>query len=449
MGRDKALIEIDGLPLWQRQLRVLEELQPAEIFLSGLLPCDRYPHIPDACDHAGPLGGIVASLRICSTPLLVVLAIDLPQMTSGFLQELLSLSAASCGVVPGMPDRLEPLAAVYPRLVRALAEDSLRSGDYSMQEFCRRALAAGLVRLKEIEQKIEPLFFNMNTPNDLDALRSNRPSEPGGDALPSILTTNLIRHDAKAGNESRTDQVAVEEPLEIRIEGRSIAVVMRTPGHDRELAAGFLLSENIVQGAPDIFDITQCGSATADNLVDVALTNPKSFDPSKLTRNVFSSSSCGICSKATIEAVRQNFPAIENACRVSAQMLLTLPNALRENQETFNRTGGLHACALFDLDGNLKTIREDVGRHNALDKLIGQALLRKELPLSDRVLFLSGRVSFEMMQKALAAGIPIVAAISAPTSLAVEFARESNQTLVGFIRGETMNIYAGNERIVA
>jgi FdhD protein len=259
-------------------------------------------------------------------------------------------------------------------------------------------------------------------------------------------TESILRFAAGATVE-RADELAAEEPLEIRIEGHSVAVVMRTPGHDRELAAGFLVSENLVRGPTDIFEITLCGSTKEDSVVNVTLKNPESFDPQKLTRNVFSSSSCGVCSKATIDAVRLSFPPIVTDSQVSAETLLRLPQVLRERQETFNQTGGLHACALFDSNGNLQEIREDVGRHNALDKLIGHAVLANRLPLHDQVLLLSGRISFEMMQKALAAGIPIVAAISAPTSLAVEFARESNQTLVGFLRGETMNIYAGAERI--
>lgn len=258
-------------------------------------------------------------------------------------------------------------------------------------------------------------------------------------------TISLQRYEQSTAQE-RPDLVAIEEPLEIRIEGHSIAVVMRTPGHDRELAAGFIVTENLVRSPNDIFDITQCGAA-GDQVVNVTLRNPTAFDAAKLTRNVFSSSSCGVCSKATIEAVRQSFPPVVSSATIAPQTLLMLPQRLRDNQETFERTGGLHACALFDLTGGLVAIREDVGRHNALDKLIGRAFLNGELPLRDCVLFLSGRVSFEMMQKALAAGVPIVAAISAPTSLAVEFARESNQTLVGFVRGETMNVYAGAERI--
>jgi FdhD protein len=259
----------------------------------------------------------------------------------------------------------------------------------------------------------------------------------------------VLRYSRSEGAAERSDHLAAEEPLEIRIEGHSVAVVLRTPGHDRELAAGFLVTENLIRTRDDIFDVTQCGSSAADQVVNVTLRNPGAFNPARLTRHVFSSSSCGVCSKATIEAVRQQFAPVESDCRVSAETILKLPARLRDQQRTFDQTGGLHACALFDLGGELLELREDVGRHNALDKLIGHALLEGTLPLRDRVLFLSGRVSFEMMQKALAADIPIVAAISAPTTLAVDFARENNQTLIGFVRGETMNVYAGASRVIA
>ncbi len=240
-----------------------------------------------------------------------------------------------------------------------------------------------------------------------------------------------------------TDFLAAEEPLEIRVEGHSVAIVMRTPGEDRELAAGFLVTEGLVHAAGDIVDII-CDS---HNVINVRLQKPESVDLKKLTRHVFTSSSCGICSKASIEAVRQQFPRIQDPCEVEPGVLLGLPQSLAASQETFRRTGGLHACALFDLTGKLLALREDVGRHNALDKAVGWALLGNRLPLRQHVLLLSGRTSFEMMQKALAAGIPIVAAISAPSSLAAEFAQESGQTLVGFLRGERMNIYAGASRV--
>ena len=224
---------------------------------------------------------------------------------------------------------------------------------------------------------------------------------------------------------------------------------MRTPGHDRELAAGFVLTEGIVREAKEIFEITSCLTTTrrAENVVNVALTDPTRFDAAKLSRHVFSSSSCGICGKATIEAAMQQFLPIESAPTIDPRTILQLPAKLASAQQIFQRTGGLHACALFDLSGELLLLREDVGRHNALDKLIGHELLANHLPLGDCILLLSGRVSFEMTQKALAAGIAIVAAISAPSSLAVEFARANNQTLVGFLRGETMNVYAGAERV--
>jgi len=259
-----------------------------------------------------------------------------------------------------------------------------------------------------------------------------------------------------------TDFLAAEEPLEIRVENHSIAVVMRTPGEDRELAAGFLVTEGMIRSIDDVKEIrhrphcwskdrsSENGSAlvrSEGNVIDVWLKNPASIDLQKLSRHVFTSSSCGICSKASIEAVRQQFPPLESFCEVDPQVIVELPEALAAAQETFKRTGGLHACALFDLTGRLLALREDVGRHNALDKVIGWALLEGRLPLSEHILLLSGRTSFEMMQKSLAGGVPIVAAISAPSSLAVEFARDSGQTLVGFLRGERMNIYSGAERV--
>ena len=262
-------------------------------------------------------------------------------------------------------------------------------------------------------------------------------------------SVEVVRYQDGKPLPARRDEVAVEEPLEIRVEGQSVAIVMRTPGHDRELAAGFALTEGIVRGGSDIFEITSCLTTErpSDNIVNIALADPARFDPTKFSRHVFSSSSCGICGKATIEAAMQQFPPIESAPAVDAKTLLSLPAKLAAAQQTFQRTGGLHACALFDAGGELLLLREDVGRHNALDKLIGHQLLAKQLPSGNCILLLSGRVSFEMTQKALAAGIGIITAISAPTSLAVEFARANNQTLIGFLRGETMNVYAGTERI--
>lgn len=269
--------------------------------------------------------------------------------------------------------------------------------------------------------------------------------------MPAATSIRLLRYEEGQPAGEKSDEVATEEPLEIRVEGRSLAVVMRTPGHDRELAAGFLLTEGVIKSAKDIFDIATCvavGAAGKGNAVDVALTHPGSFDFEKLTRHVFTSSSCGICSKASIDAVLKHRKRLTDPVRVPASVLLSLPQKLARKQPTFRSTGGLHACALFDAAGKRIAVREDIGRHNALDKLVGGALLEKRTPLRGHIVLLSGRASFEMMQKAHAGGVAVVAAISAPSSLAVEFARESGQTLAGFVRGHSMNLYAGAERIV-
>ncbi|MEQ1749101.1 MAG: formate dehydrogenase accessory sulfurtransferase FdhD [Prosthecobacter sp.] len=244
------------------------------------------------------------------------------------------------------------------------------------------------------------------------------------------------------------DVTAREEPLEIRVEGRSVAVVMRTPGHDEELVAGFLVSEGVIKSARDILEISQCPSTgnTHGNVVDVLL-GAVVVNWDNLTRHVFSASSCGICGKTSIESVFQSFPPVTSDVRVSPELITTLPAKLRAAQETFSQTGGLHASAIFNEHGKMLVLREDVGRHNALDKVLGHGLQNNLLPFSRHILLVSGRVSFELMQKALAAGVPIVAAISAPSSLAVEFAQTSGQTLIGFLRGQTMNVYTHPERV--
>lgn len=248
------------------------------------------------------------------------------------------------------------------------------------------------------------------------------------------------------------DFLVKEEPLEIRIEGHSVAVVMRTPGHDQELAAGFMITEGLIQRAEDIFEISNCPSSSenpeAENMVDVLLKNKDAIDFKKLTRHVFSSSSCGICGKATIESVFQNFPPVRSSFKVARKVIANLPEKLRSSQDTFELTGGLHASGIFNASGELLTLREDVGRHNAVDKVIGHALLNNSLPFSEHILLVSGRISFEIVQKALAARIPIIAAISAPSSLAVTFGEEAGQTLIGFLRDQRMNIYSHPQRIV-
>jgi FdhD protein len=258
-----------------------------------------------------------------------------------------------------------------------------------------------------------------------------------------------IRVQSAAGiNRRRSDRVAVEEPLEIRVQGRSVAVTMRTPGHDRELAAGFLLSEGIIRSRGDLMDILHCRAAAApDNTLNVFLAPSVQLDFARLTRHVFATSSCGLCGKASIASVHQHFPPVKANLRVAAKTLARLPGRMRPAQQTFAQTGGLHAAAVFDAQGNLLVLREDVGRHNAVDKVLGCGLLEERLPFDSHILLVSGRASFEILQKALAARIPIVCAVSAPSSLAVDFARASGQTLVGFLRGRVMNIYAVPDRV--
>ena len=258
---------------------------------------------------------------------------------------------------------------------------------------------------------------------------------------------SIWRWYADAGVEVGRDELAAEEPLEIRLRGRPVSVTMRTPDHDDELAAGFLLTEGIITGRRDLVRIEPCSRNEQENVLNVVLGPEVAVDFGRLTRNVFASSSCGLCGKASIEAVHQSFKPVNSDLLLDASTLLALPAKLRGGQTTFERTGGLHAAAVFDQAGELVVVREDIGRHNAVDKVLGHGLLHGLLPFDRHLLLVSGRASFEITQKALAARIPVVAAVSAPSSLAVEFARESGQTLVGFLRGSRMNVYAHPQRI--
>jgi FdhD protein len=261
----------------------------------------------------------------------------------------------------------------------------------------------------------------------------------------SIDSQKIIRRKRDGALEYLPDELTIEEPLEIRIGRKTIATTMRTPGHDEELAAGFLLSEAIVRNRDQIASL----SSGSDNRVIVDLADSVKVKLSSTQRLGTISSSCGLCGKTSLDAIRQNFPAITSTkIRIDIQTLLSLPEKLRNAQSDFVRTGGLHAAGIFNVKGELKIAREDIGRHNAVDKAIGRALLDDLLPLEEHVLLVSGRASFEIMQKALAGGVPIVAAVSAPSSLAVEFARDSNQTLIGFLRPPSFNIYSHIEHVI-
>jgi len=267
-----------------------------------------------------------------------------------------------------------------------------------------------------------------------------------------ITARRRVTRIAEDSREIRFDSLVAEEPLEIRVGGRSLAVTMRTPGNDFELATGFLLSEGLIAGSADVATISYCPGpdVQAFNVLDVALTPGVSPPPAEAARPFVTTSSCGLCGKASIDSVRSKSPygVASDPLRVSASVLCDLPGRLREAQTVFERTGGLHAAGLFDAGGGLVCVREDVGRHNAFDKVIGWAAMNRRLPLRGHMILASGRASFELVQKTLMAGVPLLAAVSAPSNLAAELAEEAGMTLVGFLRGDTMNVYAGAERVV-
>jgi FdhD protein len=252
---------------------------------------------------------------------------------------------------------------------------------------------------------------------------------------------------------TKDDYLAAEEPLEIRVGPNPLSVTMRTPGHDLELAAGFLLTEGFIQTREQILNLENVEPTAEDNIkrgnvIEATLSAESTPDFDKMRRHFFASSSCGICGKASIDAVRSRLLTTPNPdFRIDSELLTELPEALRAAQDVFQRTGGLHAAALFDTSGHLLVVREDIGRHNAVDKVIGWALLDHRVPLGNAVLLVSGRGGFEIVQKALVAGIPVLASVSAPSSLAVQLARELRMTLVGFLRGRRFVIYSGEERI--
>ncbi len=248
------------------------------------------------------------------------------------------------------------------------------------------------------------------------------------------------------GSTERADAVVVEEPLEIRMGERSIAVTMRTPGHDPELALGFLVTEGIIRDPDVVLGVSNCTGNP--NVVEVRTEPGAEGIRLPETRHFYATSSCGLCGKASIDAIRVQAPALqEHPLRITSSLLHDLPDRLRKGQQLFDATGALHGAGLFDLAGDPLCIREDVGRHNAVDKIVGWAAAEGRLPLHDHILLVSGRAGFEIVQKAFVAGIPIVGAISGPSSLAVELARDSGMTLVAFLRDDGMNVYSGPERI--
>ncbi len=269
-----------------------------------------------------------------------------------------------------------------------------------------------------------------------------------------LTTPRSVVRVTAAGRVSRPDVLAVEEPLELRVGGKALAVTMRTPGHDVELAHGFLLSEGVIGARGDVLDARYCGSLDEDgrntyNVLDVNLAPHVPPPDPGVERNFYTTSSCGVCGKASLDAVRlrTRFSPAFDPVEVEPAVLAALPDALRARQRVFDRTGGLHGAGLFTPDGTPLVVREDVGRHNAVDKVLGWALLQGRVPAGGLVLVVSGRTSFELVQKAVMAGVPVLAAVSAPSSLAVELAADAGITLVGFLRGDGCNVYTCTERI--
>ena len=258
---------------------------------------------------------------------------------------------------------------------------------------------------------------------------------------------HVLRWEAGRSVRRTKDELAAEEPLEIQVDTQPVVVTMRTPGHDDELAAGFLLTEGLVRSRQEILKIVPYVRNESGNVLDVFLAPGVQVDFAQLKRHVFASSSCGLCGKATIDSVHRHFKKLKSKLTVPVKTLLGLPEKLRGGQSAFDLTGGLHAAAIFNTRGRLIVLREDVGRHNAVDKVLGFGLLNGLLPFDRHILMVSGRASFEIMQKALAARVPVVAAVSAPSSLAVQFAVESGQTLAGFVRGDRLNVYSRPDRV--
>lgn len=438
-GRDKAFLDWRGLPLYVSQLRKLASLGPGRLWLSTREE-QPFPEILEGVTRVvdkvldlGPLGGLRNVMAASDAPLVLVLAVDLPKMEAAYLSRLLGHGG---GIVPRTVRGWEPLVALYPRAeMLGLIDEHLSAGRRRLQDLLDDAAGRGLIEAMPVAENELALFANLNSPDDLASIEEGAHDE----------AARIARYRVDGGFVRTIDRVAAEEPLAIRVNVANVAVTMRTPGHDDELATGFLFTEGVIGSADEIAEIVHCPDVDPEgigNTLDVRLRGET--DLSRLTRHVFTSSSCGVCGKATIEAVFGSFPPVSHRDLPDPALLLSLPAKLRAAQETFDRTGGLHASAVFDAKGELMILREDVGRHNALDKVIGHALLQ-DIALEETILLVSGRISFELMQKALAARIPVVAGISAPSSLAVKLAKESGQGLVGFLRERGFNVYAGGD----
>jgi len=382
--------------------------------------------IADAARDAGPLGGLVALLEEARGGSAIAIACDMPGVSAALVRKLASAPDAPA-VAARRDGRWEPLFARYDARVLDVARARCARGELALQGLLDQVGAAALDLARDEAAALD----DWDTPEDAGLATSTR--------------ARAILAFASGELGARTDRVAVEEPLEIRSGREPIAVTLRTPGSDVDLAAGFLLGEGVVRSRADVIAVSPAGPhAVVIDLADDARARLARTD-----RRFFATSSCGICGKSSLDGVRAALgEPLRDDARVSAGAIAEMPAALRRAQSIFDRTGGLHAAGLFRL-GPLELVRwaEDVGRHNAVDKVLGAELLAGRVPLAGHALVLSGRVAFELVQKAALAGVPVVVAIGAPTSLAVELAEEAGVTLVGFARDGRFNVYAGGARV--
>ncbi|HST16892.1 MAG TPA: formate dehydrogenase accessory sulfurtransferase FdhD [Gaiellaceae bacterium] len=367
--------------------------------------------VDDGSETRAPLAGLVAGLRASPTELCVVVPVDCVALTRAAVEQLVAACEGRAAAVP----QTGPLPGCYARSALPVLERRLDAGELRLRDAVDE-LGAARVELPAAT------LANVNTPADLRA---------------STWGTARVEVTRLQGG-TAPDVVAVEEPLELRIGGRPVAVTMRTPGHDEELALGFALGEGL-----EPLDASLTGDLAA-NAIELRV---RSFDEERLRRHFYTSSSCGVCGKGALEAVAVTAPRVESDLHVEGTLLAGLPDRLREHQRVFDATGGLHATGLFDRDGALLCVREDVGRHNAFDKVVGWAFRAGLLPLEKQLLCVSGRLSFELVQKASVAGCPVLVGVGAPSSLAVELADAQGVTLCGFARGGRLNVYAHAGRV--
>lgn len=463
-GSDKARVLVHGKPLI---LHVTAALEPfagpaaAVVDRPGRVADLGLREVLDGGEHRGPLAGLKAALEDAAPGWIALVPCDVIGLRAEWLEVLRTAVRAGDLAVAFRDDRWHPLPGLYHTDLLPHVLEKLEQGDGALWRLLEHAHA----RAVPVPEGWRALA-RIDTPADLQAWLVRHPEGQGrGGGMRKVGLLEVAEPTASVAIERvqgqhrapAQDLLAIEEPLEIRVEfwheGRlrrqSLSVTMRTPGHDFELAAGFLLGEGIVRGPADLVRLEHCGQGPArGNVVRVELARDVQLDVAKLQRNFYTTSSCGVCGKASLEALGvSGCTVVTTAQPFRTQALHGLPEQMRSTQAVFQSTGGLHAAGLFTPDGRLEAVREDVGRHNAVDKLIGSRLLNDQVPLSGQGLLLSGRASFEIVQKAVVAGIPLIAAVGAPSSLAVQTAEAFGLTLVGFLRDNRFNVYAGGDRL--